>query len=120
MNINLFLIFACGFPGMLDYFVLGLVKMGIVSKLTEKRFAMFLYMYVRSPGIIYCGFLILSKFFSAYQSYNYFETFAGIISVILIHYNAQHYLKSVIVSYHNHNHDNLQSKQIRSCIEDDN
>ena len=45
-------LFVCGLPGGLDYFMLFCVKMGVMSKLAEKRANRVLNMWMRLPGII--------------------------------------------------------------------
>jgi hypothetical protein len=44
--------FICGLPGGIDYFILGLVKDGIVTKERRLRIAVELNTWIRAPGII--------------------------------------------------------------------
>jgi hypothetical protein len=100
--VNMFLFFVCGFPGMIDYILLSLVKLNYIDKLTEKHLVTYIYMYIRSPGIICTVFLGLCNMLSKLNQLSIiFIFFASIVNFLMI-FNAQYYLNSVIVSYNRH------------------
>jgi broad specificity phosphatase PhoE len=45
-------LFVCGLPGGIDYFLLFLVKVKYINKMTEKKWNRILNMWVRCPGIV--------------------------------------------------------------------
>ena len=54
--------FVMGLPGCIDYFLLGLVKIGYVHKHTEKKVNAFLNTWIRAPGVLFSATLL-------YQAY---------------------------------------------------
>eukprot|EP01104_Vermistella_antarctica_P020410 TRINITY_DN8714_c0_g1_i1.p1 TRINITY_DN8714_c0_g1~~TRINITY_DN8714_c0_g1_i1.p1 ORF type:complete len:113 (+),score=19.56 TRINITY_DN8714_c0_g1_i1:177-515(+) len=54
----------CGLPGGIDYFLLVLVKHGLIDKMTEKDINRFLNLLIRWPGMFLAGYLM---FLNAYH-----------------------------------------------------
>ena len=48
------LLFICGLPGGIDYYLLTLVKLGTIAPSTEKRINRLLNTWIRAPGIVSC------------------------------------------------------------------
>lgn len=91
---NCFLLFTNGLPGGIDYFLMFLVKRGFIPKISEKKWNSVLNLYIRSPGTLYCLFVV-------YLNYIY-ETFDNLILTLiclgLMFWNAQYFTGVVIES----------------------
>ncbi len=51
--INYFLFYMCGLPGGIDYGLLTLNELGIISRMREKSINRYLNMWIRLPGVMY-------------------------------------------------------------------
>ena len=90
--------FACGLPGGLDYFFLGLTKINKMDRLTHKRLQAIINVWLRCPGIF--GSVSISLF-ESYRNYGKVP-FSGVVishcCFVLIGYNAIHYMERVVLS----------------------
>lgn len=88
-----------GLPGGIDYFVLGLIKVGISDKMTQKRLSSNLNVWVRAPGILSATFIL-------YQSVLYGLVAAPwwtiALQLTLPAYNALYYSKQSVANYSVH------------------
>lgn len=76
MNYTLF--FICGLPGGIDMYLLYLLKIGKIEKLTEKRYNTLLNMCIRMPGILFgCAFGYVSN---TYLNPNYNWVLASLLT----------------------------------------
>jgi hypothetical protein len=91
--------FISGLPGGIDYFMLGLIKLGISDKMFQKRLSSNLNVWVRSPGILSATFIL-------YQSVIYGLVSAPwwtiILQLLLPPYNALYYSKQSVANYSVH------------------
>jgi len=88
--------FCSGLPGMIDYFLLYLVKIGKLDKKIEKDVYLFLSTYIRSPGCMLNTFLIL-PFFRRPQAL--FDLVISFIATVLVFWNGQYYMSKTCVDY---------------------
>lgn len=88
--------FISGLPGGVDYFLLGLQKVGVIDHLTEKRINANLNIWCRQPGILVSTVL-------GYQAYllgrSQAPLWAMALQLILPPYNAQYYAKQATANY---------------------
>lgn len=94
--VNHGLFFLCGLPGGIDYALLSLNDMGMVSRMTEKRINRYLNMYIRLPGILF-------NVYSGYISYLYndlsYNPFLGTLVLALNSWNAIYFAQRVVENY---------------------
>ena len=88
--------FCSGLPGMIDYFLLYLVKIGKLEKSIEKEIYLFLTTYIRSPGCLLNCFLIL-PYFS--REHPYFDIIISTIAALLVFWNGQYYMSKTCIDY---------------------
>ena len=88
--------FISGLPGGIDYFYLGLLKLGISDKMAQKRLSSNLNVWVRAPGILSATFIL-------YQSviYNIVAVpwWTIVLQLLLPPYNALYYSKQSVANY---------------------
>jgi hypothetical protein len=88
--------FISGMPGGIDYFLLGLLKLGLISPLFEKRVNSNLNVWLRVPGILLSTMLM-------YQAVLYGQhqvpLWACILQMVLAPYNALYFGKQASANY---------------------
>jgi len=88
--------FISGLPGGISYFVLGLIKLGVATKMFEKRLSANLNVWIRAPGILSATMIL-------YQSVLYGIVAAPwwtiILQLVLPPYNALYYSKQSVANY---------------------
>lgn len=88
--------FCSGFPGMIDYFLLYLVKINYINKKIEKDVYLFLSSYIRSPGCVLTTLLAVPYFF---REQTYFDFVLSFFSISLVFWNGQYYMKKTCIDY---------------------
>ncbi len=88
------LCFLSGFPGIIDYFLLFLVKVELFSKDREKEIYLYITTYIRSPGACILSYI---SFYNFYINNN-FNIFY-ILSNLLVFWNGQYYLMKHSLDY---------------------
>ena len=88
--------FCSGLPGMIDYFLLYLVKIGKLDKKIEKEVYLFLTTYIRSPGCMLNTFLII-PFFKREQYL--FDLLISFFATLLVFWNGQYYMSKTCIDY---------------------
>lgn len=93
---NLYFFFICGLPGAIDYFLLGLVKIERINRLTEKRINNALNLWLRGPGLT----LVFAFALAAYRTGNHAVNATVMLILLGISIgNGQYYLGRVSASY---------------------
>lgn len=91
--------FISGLPGGLDYFVLGLVKLGYVDKMTEKRLNANQNVWLRNPGILTAVILLYqSQVYGTCQAPFFFV----LLQLTLPAYNGIYYCKQAVANFSVH------------------
>ena len=86
--------FICGFPGAIDYFCLFLYQQGYLEKKQRLKIAVFINLWIRSPGLIVSStFSIIKYIYSEKKLFNLIEMFFQVSTTSL---NGQTYLRDVI------------------------
>lgn len=86
--------FICGFPGIIDYFYLFLYNEGYIEKKTRLKEAVFINLWIRSPGLIMTStFSVINYIYSKKQLFNLIEM---IFQISTMFFNGQIYLRDVI------------------------
>ena len=88
--------FMCGFPGMLDYGLLWLVKMNFINKKVEKFSYKYINTWIRSPGCLLTCFLSLPQLMSPVYTNEYIS---AVISSLLAFWNGQYYMMLTCEAY---------------------
>lgn len=81
--------FLCGLPGMIDYYLLWSVKMGLVDKKIQKDIYLYLTSFIRSPGatiISYSSLLALN------EVENYWLKLYYLLLISINFWNGQYYM----------------------------
>jgi len=97
------LFYTTGLPGMIDYFILFLVKNNYVNRLTQKRINLYLNCYLRNPGCTIHSFITL---INIKNISNLFDILLNIITAILVYWNGVYFMEQVVGNYH------LESKKL--------
>ena len=88
--------FISGLPGGISYFMLGLLKIGAIESMTEKRITANLNCWLRVPGILVSSFIV-------YQAVLYgrhtLPLWPAVLHVVLPVYNALYYCKQAVANY---------------------
>ena len=90
--------FACGLPGGLDYFFLGLTKIGKMQRLTHKRLQAVINVWLRCPGIFSSVSISLFESYRNYKNVPFSGVVIAHVCFVLIGYNAIHYMERVVLS----------------------
>ncbi|HIB76043.1 MAG TPA: hypothetical protein EYO58_00200 [Flavobacteriales bacterium] len=88
--------FMSGFPGMIDYFLLWMVKMGWMESITEKYIYTIITMFLRSPGCILVFFTAIPHLNNPTMSRKYISLF---LNALLTLWNGQYYAMITCVDY---------------------
>lgn len=89
--------FISGLPGGLTYLMLGLVKLGLMNAVKEKRVTANLNAWVRTPGILITSFLCYQG--AIYGNHSLPSTLCVVPSVILGPFNALYYNKQAVANF---------------------
>ena len=90
--------FATGLPGMIDYFMLFLVKLKYLDSMVEKKIYFYLTTYIRSPGCMLCCFLSIPFY---WIDHSFIEWTLFTASTVLIFFNGQYYMSKTCFDYGN-------------------
>mmetsp|Transcript_28721 Transcript_28721/g.73677 ORF Transcript_28721/g.73677 Transcript_28721/m.73677 type:complete len:294 (+) Transcript_28721:142-1023(+) len=109
--------FISGLPGGLDYLLLGLVKLGRVDHMLEKRVNANLNTWLRCPGILISGTLLYQALI---LGQHIVPLWAVCLQLVLPAYNALYFNKQAVANYSVHYMLNLlgQDELIRKHIEE--
>ena len=98
--------FMSGLPGMIDYFLLWLVKMGYLNSIVEKKIFFIISIYIRSSGCVACSTLQLG-FLNIYNQLSYIELFSVIWITFITYFNGLYYMHDTVANYYSKYHDKL-------------
>ena len=91
--------YLCGLPGAIDYILLFLSRNNIIYKMTEKKWNLFINLYIRCPGAILNSALAFQLV--QQQPYmSYFNQLCYLGVAIFSFWNGTYYLRNVIADYH--------------------
>lgn len=99
--INYSLFFTTGLPGMVDYFLLFLVKNNKIESIREKKINSWINLWIRCPGCVSHAVLT----FLVYNIYNKtlltstFEKFGYIFTAAITFWNGIYFMNKVVISY---------------------
>lgn len=101
--INYSLFFTTGLPGMIDYFLLFLVKNNKMKSLSEKKINSWINLWIRSPGCVSHAVLTLLVYniYSKTLLNSAFEKFGYIFTAVITFWNGIYFMNKVIISYNN-------------------
>lgn len=89
--------FISGLPGGISYFCLGLIKLGALNKMAEKRLSSNLNVWVRAPGILSATMLLYQSIIYGLCSHLPYWVLA--LQLLLPPYNALYYSKQSVANY---------------------
>jgi len=95
---NASLFFMTGFPGGITYFLIVLKDTGIISSLQEKYISKHLGMWIRMPGAIIIGYIIILH---AIDAKSYLDILALIVCSAGCFWNGIYFASTIITSYAN-------------------
>jgi len=103
--INYSLFFTTGFPGIVDYFLLFLVKNDKLDALSEKKVNAIINLWIRAPGCISHSVLTLLVYnlYKDTQLSGYFEQFGYILTALITFWNGIYFMNKVVTSYNTAN-----------------
>ena len=103
--INYSLFFTTGLPGMVDYFLLFLVKNDKLDYLYEKKVNNYINLWIRAPGCISHSVLTLLVYnlYKDTQLSGYFEQFGYILTALIKFWNGIYFMNKVVTSYNTAN-----------------
>jgi hypothetical protein len=88
--------FCSGLPGMIDYFLIYLVKIKLLDPIKEKKAYLFLTTYIRSPGCVLSTLLSIPYFMREQTN---FDFYLSLLSISLVFWNGQHYMAKTCIDY---------------------
>jgi hypothetical protein len=91
--------FISGLPGGISYLLLGLLKLGKIDAMSEKRITANLNTWVRVPGMLISSFIIYQAML--YQRHT-LPLWPAVLHVVLPVYNALYYCKQAVANYSVH------------------
>ena len=92
------LFFMSGLPGMIDYFILFLVKIGKYDSLKQKQNYINISIWLRSPGCLLSVYLAIPGLIEYYKT-SLFDFYILLIMAILVFWNGQYYLMKTVNDY---------------------
>ena len=96
---NFTFFFIMGLPGLIDYFILFMMKYGFVSKKKEKIVNCFLNVWIRSPGLIVSSFSIFQSLLMHRERFgSVFHIIAAVIIMCHNFWNGQYFMSLAIES----------------------
>jgi len=103
--INYSLFFTTGLPGIVDYFLLFLVKNDKLDALSEKKVNALINLWIRAPGCISHSVLTLLVYnlYKDTQLSGYFEQFGYILTALITFWNGIYFMNKVVTSYNTAN-----------------
>ena len=99
--INYSLFFTTGFPGMIDYFLLFLVKNNKLDIIIEKKINNYINLWIRSPGCISHA-VLTALVYNIYKNTilnGRFEQIGYIFTAIITFWNGIYFMNKVVISY---------------------
>jgi hypothetical protein len=99
--INYSLFFTTGLPGMIDYFLLFLVKNNKLESIVEKRVNNYINLWLRSPGCVSHAVLTLVVY-NIYKETllnGYIHQFGYIFTSLMTYWNGIYFMNKVVISY---------------------
>ena len=103
--------FMSGFPGMIDYFLLWLVKMNMLDKQIEKTAYKYINTWIRSPGCLLTFCFGLNRLMHP-ETKN--DLYVSLINSFLAYWNGQYYMMLTCEAYGKNLERNMRKKRI--CI----
>jgi hypothetical protein len=103
--INYSLFFTTGLPGMIDYFLLFLVKNNKLEPIVEKRMNNYINLWVRSPGCISHAVLTLLVY-NIYKETlltGYIHQIGYLFTSSMTYWNGIYFMNKVVISYNKNN-----------------
>ena len=91
--------FLCGLPGAIDYMLLFLSRNNIIYRITEKKWNVYLNLYLRCPGAIITSALVFKQFQEQPNMF-YFNQLCCLGVASFSFWNGTYYLRNVIGDYH--------------------
>jgi hypothetical protein len=88
----------CGIPGGIDYFMLFLVKLQIIDKMTEKKINRLLNLLIRWPIMFLCFYIFIINVYHNMVKSEYITIM--IVAFVLHMFNAAYYCDKVIGNYY--------------------
>jgi hypothetical protein len=93
------LFFTTGLPGLIDYFLLALVRNNFITKLTEKRINNQINLWVRCPGCIMNVALCLANVVTNYSTMTNVQVFGCGIIIGSVYWNGVYFMNQVTTDY---------------------
>ena len=106
--INYSLFFTTGLPGMVDYFLLFLVKNEKMYYFSEKKVNNYINLWIRAPGCISHSVLTLLVY-NLYKNTllsGYLEQFGYILTALITYWNGIYFMNKVVISYNSYTFNN--------------
>jgi hypothetical protein len=100
--INYSLFFTTGLPGMIDYFLLFLVKNNKMELIVEKRINNYINLWIRCPGCVSHSVLTL-LIYNLYKQAalnGYIYQYGYLFTSLMTYWNGIYFMNKVVISYH--------------------
>lgn len=99
--LNHSLFFLCGLPGMIDYFLLFLVRNKYIDRMTEKKVNKHLNLWIRAPGCISHTVLTIIAYMKYKDSLfnGRYDFIAMMITAVLVYWNGVYFMEQVVSDY---------------------
>lgn len=91
--------YLCGLPGAIDYILLFLSRNNIINRMTEKKWNLYLNLYIRCPGAILNSALAL-QLVQQQPNMSSLHQLCYLGVAVFSFWNGSYYLRNVIADYH--------------------
>jgi hypothetical protein len=91
--------FITGLPGGIDYLLLFMVRNNIIDRMIEKKFNLYINLWLRCPGCISNITLIIATIVTNYNSILYSQLIGSIIIIGTIYWNGIYFMEQVVSNY---------------------
>tara|TARA_B100001063_G_C16539366_1_gene440493 strand:- start:203 stop:586 length:384 start_codon:yes stop_codon:yes gene_type:complete len=94
------LFYTTGLPGMIDYFLLFLVRNDKIKKITEKKFNNYINLWIRCPGCISTAVLSMVAFcYTPDNTFSLKERIIVLLTAFIVFWNGIYFMNLVVVDY---------------------
>lgn len=94
------LFYTTGLPGMIDYFLLFLVRNDKIKKITEKKFNNYINLWIRCPGCISTAVLSMVAFcYAPDNTFSLKERIIVLLTAFIVFWNGIYFMNLVVVDY---------------------
>lgn len=94
--VGVYTFFVNGLPGGIDYLMLFLMELKLLSKKTRLQVATFLNVWIRCPGMLMVSSYLIIFYLNNIHRYGILDTLFSFLNIMIPYYNGLYYMKQVV------------------------